>query len=163
MKINLFAIVLSVFFLSSISLGQVVTEYEFKWEVGKLPFDVKTVALPLTQRARVSENGPLTDKVYLPVQPSVIDGKLSMRSGEQAILAILIRNNGKKKIRFSVAPHATHPGISALGFSFNCLCNGHVYEVLPGAAWYRIMRLQSRASESEPKVVLTHQIFEVKK
>lgn len=149
--------------LSSMAQAQAVTEYEVVWDFPALPFEVSTLQLQLTEKLRVAEFGELLKETRLPIQKKLTDGKFMLRAGEQAILAIVVKNLGNKEVRFSVAPHSTQPGASALGFHFNCLCNGHVYIVPAGKTWYRIMSLQSLPSESSEHVLLRHKIYVVKK
>lgn len=145
--------------------GPKLTEYKLEWDYEGLPFEVRTARAPISELRRVAEMGIVDDKIHLPIQGQMPDGKVILNGGESAVVYLFIKNTGKKTIRFSVAPHSTHPGASALGFSFNCLCNGHIYEVPPGKIWYRIMELRNHKSgnsSSEP-VTLMHHIFKVDK
>lgn len=142
---------------------RVPTEYKLEWDYDGLPFEVRTARAPGGEVSRVSETGVVSDQVKLPILSQMPDGKVKIADGESAIIYLFVKNNGKKKIRFSVAPHSTHPGASALGFSFNCLCNGHIYEVPPGKIWYRIMELKAHGTGSKESVQLMHHIFKVNK
>jgi hypothetical protein len=79
------------------------------------------------------------------------------------LIYLFVKNTSTKKIRFSVAPHETHPAEHALGFHFNCLCNGHIYEVPPQKTWYRIMHLKNKSTENKAEVKLHHVLFPVRK
>lgn len=151
------------FVLSCSVQAQSVTEYHLKWEAPKLPFEMKTVLLTSTERNRVSETGILTEKVNIPMNKILNDGKIKLRSGEQAFLALVIKNTSDRKIKFSVSPHSTQPGNASLGFNFNCLCNGHIYEVGAKEVWYRIMHLKTNGTEKASTVDLLHVIYPVKK
>jgi hypothetical protein len=159
-KINFF-----IFMILALSFGaaHAKTKVKLEWDIGKLPFEVKTAMGPSSISNRVAEHGVYNAKLSLPVSKKLDDGTFEVGSGEKVVLYLLIKNKGSKPIKFSVAPHSTHPGASALGFVFNCLCNGHVYEVPPGAIWYRIMNLNTTEFLDKEDITLKHTIFEVKK
>lgn len=149
------------FFISwgNISLANETT-YHIKWTT-KLPVEVKTLRGMEGLRSRVSEKGIYSKEISLPVKEVLTEGKVTLNQEEEAFLYALIKNVGQKTIRFSVAPHSTNPASSALGFKFNCLCNGHIYEVKPGEIWYKIMSLKNSTLPKGKDVVLEHNIFEV--
>jgi hypothetical protein len=137
-------------------------EFKLEWEKSGLPIEVKVGRGPDSERHRASENGVLKDMSIVSGFRELVDGKLALSEGENAVLFLLVKNTSGRKLRFSVSPHSTQPGESALGFSFNCLCNGHVYEVGPKEVWYRVMVLSRRKGPAEGPIVLKHTIFEVK-
>ncbi len=146
--------------LSGALAGPLVT-YKLKWSYGKLPIEIKTVRGPLTEQNRIGENGRYNSELKLPILQSLKNDSISLGDNEKAVLYLLVKNTGSKKLRFSVAPHSTEPGASALGFYFNCLCNGHIYEVGPNEVWYRVMVLKTSKQGKDSIVTLDHEIFEV--
>ncbi|MBC7420966.1 MAG: hypothetical protein H7328_09585 [Bdellovibrio sp.] len=148
-------------FLSSQAFCQ--TAFKLKWDSKNLPFEVKTAMAPLTVKNQVGQMGTFTEKLNLPIERQLPDGVVHLARSETAYVYLFVKNTSKRKIRFSVAPHSTHPGASALGFSFNCLCNGHIYTAEPNSIWYRIMELKNNSSNNEKNVELMHTIYEVKK
>lgn len=138
-------------------------DYQLLWNKGPLKVEVKTLRALETVRKRISEKGIYSPEMNLPIKDQMPDGIIRLKEEEEAYIYILIKNIDTKPLRFSVAPHSTEPGASALGFRFNCLCNGHIYEVRPGEIWYKIMSLKNNKWQQEKKIVLTHDIFEVKK
>ncbi len=155
-----FSLLAMFYTLSSALAGPLVT-YKLKWNYGKLPFEIKTLRGPLTEQYRVGENGRYNSDLKLPVIQGLKNDSISLGDEEKAVLYLLVKNTGPKKLKFSVAPHSTEPGASALGFYFNCLCNGHVYEVGPHDVWYRIMVLKTSKQGKDSIVSLDHEIFEV--
>lgn len=138
------------------------TTYHIKWTT-KLPVDVKVARGPQIMGLRLSEKGIYKKGIDLRIIDPMPDGKVTLRPEEKAYLYALIKNTGKKTLKFSVAPHSTKPGNSALGFNFNCLCNGHVYEVGPGEIWYKVMMLDTNKLSKAKEVVLVHDIFDASK
>jgi hypothetical protein len=138
-------------------------DYQLLWNQGNLKVEVKTLRALETVRNRISEKGIYSPELNLPIKEQMPDGIIKLKEEEEAYIYILIKNKGSKPLRFSVAPHSIGPGAAALGFRFNCLCNGHIYEVRPGEIWYKIMSLKNNKWQQEKKIVLTHDIFEVKK
>lgn len=153
--------ILAVFFLSSAAKATPITQFKLIWSYDKLPLDVRIAEAPLSMESHVSDHGIVTPLSVLPIQKLLPDGVVKLAKTERAVLYLFVKNLGKKKLRFSVAPHSTEPGVSALGFSFNCLCNGHIYEVGPGEVWYRVMLLKGSKELAEESVTLKHVIFEV--
>jgi hypothetical protein len=147
-------------FISVFSYSQ--TTFKLMWDAEKLPFEIKTAAAPSNLKSRLGETGTLTEKINLPIQKQMPDGLITVNSAENAYVYLFIKNTSKKTIKFSVAPHSTHPGASALGFAFNCLCNGHIYTAEPNKVWYRIMSLKNSSLNKTKNVELMHHIFEVK-
>ncbi len=139
------------------------TVFNLKWHSENLPFDVKTARATTAVKRRVGETGTFSEKLNLPISNQMPDGKIALNNSENGYVYLFIKNNSKKNIRFSVAPHSTHPGASALGFVFNCLCNGHVYTAKPNQIWYRIMELKNDSTNRQKDIELTHHIFEIKK
>ncbi|RYZ81453.1 MAG: hypothetical protein EOP06_23450 [Proteobacteria bacterium] len=135
--------------------------YELKWDKGNLPFEVKTFTSLLSGSRRIGETGIVGDATNFPGLIEMKDAKVLVEDNREKTLILMIKNTSKKRIKFSVAPHSTKPGESALGFSFQCLCNGHIYEVGPNELWYRIMKLTQRKNETKDLIVLEHAIFEV--
>ena len=160
-KISLFYTFLFVLFLQTTLQAQ--TTYKLTWDVQKLPLEVKTAEGPRNFKNRLSENGIFNEKLDLPIRSKMLDGKIVLKKSETAYIYLFVKNNSDQKINFSVAPHSTHPGASALGFSFSCLCNGHIYTVEPHAIWYRIMGLKNEGSSTEKNIELSHYIFKVDK
>ncbi|MGZ3705098.1 MAG: LIC11469 family lipoprotein adhesin Lsa20, partial [Bdellovibrionota bacterium] len=64
---------------------------------------------------------------------------------------------------FSVAPHEIIPAASALGFQFQCLCNGTLYEVPGGKFWVRVLSLGANPEAKPQDIVLRHIIFRRKR
>ena len=153
------------FFLAGFEVkADAFTTFTLLWENAKLPLNIELFEALNSFSDRVAENGILNSKVVLPASKLVKDGKVTISSGRSAILILKLTNLSNEKIDFSVAPHATSPGDSALGFSFNCLCNGHIYYVGPKESWYRIMKLTDQSKTTELKnIILRHEIFAVKK
>jgi hypothetical protein len=156
--INLFFIS---FFLSATCYSQ--TAFKMVWENDGLPFEIKIARASSALKKRVGETGTFSEKLDLPVEKQLPNGIVELPRSETAYVYLLIKNTSKRKIKFSVAPHSTHPGVSAIGFSFNCLCNGHIYTAEPNSIWYRVMELRNNTNNGEKNVELVHHIFEVKK
>lgn len=133
------------------------------WEHSGLDFEIRMEMAPLGVKDRLAEHGIVTPETKLPTIRSLPENKIKLGDKETAIIYLYIKNKSKKSVRFSVAPHGTEPAETSLGFHFNCLCNGHVYEVAPGKVWYRIMQLKTSEQLPPEKVQLKHVIFEVKK
>ncbi len=157
-KIALFLILTT---FATVARAQSLINYKLVWDYGSLPLEVKLAMGSKTAVNRVAENGIATKSTDLAIQRMLPDGEFKLAASEQAILFLLVKNKGKKKLRFSVAPHSTDPGSASLGFNFTCLCNGHIYEVGPDEVWYRIMRLKSLVMTGEKEIVLKHHIFSV--
>ena len=136
-------------------------EFELQWDKEKLPFEIRLAQSIGVNSSRVGETGIATADASFPGLKVLENGRLTLQEGDKGILLLMIRNTSKRKIKFSVAPHSTNPGEAALGFSFQCLCNGHVYEVGPSETWYRVMQLTYKKSETKEIVKLKHVIFEV--
>lgn len=137
-------------------------EYEMLWDHDGLNIDISMARAPSGVATRVAEFGVLTPNISLPTIRKLAENKVELRAKEEGIVYLFIKNNESKTLRFSVAPHGTHPAESALGFHFNCLCNGHIYEVPSGKTWYRIMQIKV-STDSKGPVILRHKIFRVKK
>ena len=135
------------------------TTFKLEWDHGKLPLTTEVQRLVALEEERVGQNGILDDKVILPAAALLKNDEVILGPGETAYLVLLVKNKSKRTISFSVAPHSIHPGESALGFSFNCLCNGHIYTVGPDQIWYRLMKLSSRSKGTMSAVVLKHTLF----
>lgn len=156
--------IFSLFFILPGAFGSSQTKYVLKWKIeDKLPLEARVVQAADYLGSRVGETGEATNNSNLPVISQMDDGSVTLVPEKEAILILFIKNSGKSKIRFSVAPHTTEPGSASLGFAFNCLCNGHVYEVEPDKIWYRVMSLRARAVPTgQNQVVLEHTIFKVR-
>ncbi|MNJ93286.1 hypothetical protein D3C87_109650 [compost metagenome] len=152
------------FFFFMLACGaQASVEYTFDWDTKGLPFEVKTFHAPISMGDRVGEHGPLVDMVNMPVIDLLGKKKLKLEGSESAVLYLVIKNNGKKDIRFSVVPHSIEPVEASLGLDFRCLCFGHIYTVKAGGLWYRIMKLHHTSPATGKSVIaLKHKIFEVK-
>ena len=157
-RINLFLILFLI-----LEHLQAQTTYNLKWDIQNLPFEVKTAEGPRSLKRRLSETGSFSEKLDLPIKKQMHDGKILLKKTETAYIYLFIKNKTDQRINFSVAPHSTHPGASALGFHFGCLCNGHIYTVEPHAIWYRIMSLKNESNSSEKEIELSHSIFKVEK
>ena len=137
--------------------------FVLKWTWGSLPIEVRTARAPIAWLQREAENGLVSDDVVLPIQSELPNGVIELGPKEDAAIYIFVRNLSKKLLKFSVSPHSTHPGASALGFYFGCLCNGHIYEAPAGRIWYRVMRLRRKGVPlTEKEIVLDHMIFSPK-
>ncbi len=150
---------MGLFLIPALSFSQ--TTFKLKWDIQKLPFEVRMARGPVSLRNRLGETGNFNEKLNLPILKQMPDGEVKLSNSEVAYIYLFVKNKSNQKISFSVAPHSTHPGASALGFNFNCLCNGHIYVVEPNSIWYRIMELKTNSSPSEKNVVLSHSIFKI--
>ena len=139
------------------------TNFKIDWVTEGLPISVEVQRLQGSIKSRVGETGELTDKIILPPGRLLKEKNLLiLNPDEDAYLILIIKNNSNKKLNFGVAPHSTDPGAASLGFSFTCLCNGHVYDVGPKKTWYRILRLKTEKQIQATEVKLTHVIFSAK-
>jgi hypothetical protein len=140
--------------------------YKMNWIIkNDLPIEIELKRAPQASKSRVGEHGLLTDQIFLPVRNVISDGKIKLTSDETGYLYIFIKNLSNKLIHFSVAPHGIEPSEAALGFTFNCLCKGHAYELKPKSTWYRIMSLVQTSSYKDPQKIiqLDHVIFKIGK
>jgi hypothetical protein len=87
------------------------------------------------------------------------DGLLPLAPGDSSTIYLVLENRGKETASFSVAPHETIPAASALGFHFQCLCNGTLYKVPPGKLWVRALSLRVNREATPQDVTLRHVIF----
>jgi hypothetical protein len=142
------------------------SSYQLNWiNKDNLPIEVELKRAPKSVRTRVSEYGTVTPNISLPIRNLLPDGLIQFLENDQAYLYIFIKNLSSKLIKFAVAPHSTEPSEASLGFSFDCLCKGHIYELNPKSTWYRIMSLTPAMSFKHKNSVikLDHIIFKVNK
>lgn len=137
-------------------------EYDFNWDIGKLPFEIKMFHAPLSLANRVGEHGELVNMQNMPVL-AVIDKKLTIDDSDSAVLYLVIKNTSDKAYHFSVVPHSIEPAEASLGLDFKCLCYGHVYTIKPRSLWYRILRVTHDVRDEKKRAIqLRHKIFETK-
>lgn len=165
MKNNLIekAGILLTFFLVGLPAHAGSIEYQFKWEIGSLPFEVKMFQAPLSMAGRVGEQGELVDMQSMPVL-APIEKSLKVKDIDSTVMYLVLKNKSKNTIHFSVVPHSIQPAEASLGMDFRCLCYGHVYTIKPNGLWYRIMRVTHTITDEKDRVIqLSHKIFKTKK
>ena len=137
--------------------------YKIEWEWEDLPIKVRTLVAGVgVGETRISETGIIKPGIKLPILAELgPDYPLRLAQNDKAYLYIFVENTSTKKIKFAVSPHAISPAHSSLGFDFNCLCNGHIYQVGPKQTWYRIMKLKTRKHATNDPTILRHVIFKV--
>lgn len=139
------------------------TNYVLQWEYKDIPFQFKVYEAPSYVHTRLWETKEIKSLSELPLMRELSKGEVKVNAGGSVHMFLVAQNTTKKEINFGVAPHSTDPIESALGFSFKCLCNGHVYKVSPGNYWYRIIKIQTNSSMRGDRVQLKHIVFAVSK
>ena len=97
---------------------------------------------------------------------SPIKDSIQLDSDGAKTFVMVVRNSSDKPKYFTAVPHTVEPPEASLGVIFECLCNHHVYEIPPGATWYRIVRIELTKDQRESlkgvkEIVLTHQFIEI--
>lgn len=167
LKINtkIFSIICSFVLLGAhSSFASTEATYNIKWSYKGLPIEIEMYDGPPSLVARASEAGEFKGRENVPVMNKLKDGKIKVPQGESRAIVLVIKNKSDSPLKFAVAPHGVEPVEASLGIKFNCLCNGHTFNIPPKTSWYRILELKTIKSVETPKkeVTLDHHIFRVK-
>ena len=114
------------------------------WDYQDLPKEaVMQVYEPGAQRPlTLWETGTEKRRDRLPVAGEIKDGTLTLSPGSKKKVVLVLENKTPSPLYFFAAPHVVTPASSSLGFKFKCLCINHVFSVMPGQVWYRVVELR---------------------
>ncbi len=136
-------------------------QFELVWTYKDLPFKIRVFQAPRSMQDSLFKMANVDSLADLSPGPELTGKVVTVGGRGLTMLYLVVQNTGDKPIHFSAAPHHVNPVSDSLGFSFKCLCFGHVYTVEPNKFWYRIVKLEAKGSQSGKKVRVEHAVFRV--
>ncbi len=109
------------------------------WNYDTLPKEMKVYELKPGEQKKLWDTDVVKSPDLLPVGNAIADDTLFLKTGQNKKFVLVYRNTTGQTLHFFAAPHKMTPEANALGYKFKCLCINRVYEVQPGAYWYRVV------------------------
>lgn len=140
--------------------GEPVTVKLF-WSYDTLPKEMKVFELKKGEKKKLWDTDVVKEAKLLPVGSPILDDTLFIKTGQNKRFVLVFKNTTNQTLNFFAAPHKMMPEANALGYKFKCLCINRVYEVQPGAYWYRVVELRVSPQVSGNYLEITHSLLGV--
>jgi len=129
------------------------------WNYDTLPKEMRVFELKPGLKSKLWDTAVVKDQGQLPLGEEIKDDTLLIKPGQRKRFVLVFKNTTDKTINFFAAPHQMKPEANALGYKFKCLCINQVYEVQPGATWYRVVEMRVSSHVSGNYLEIIHSLF----
>ncbi|TGL58352.1 LIC11469 family lipoprotein adhesin Lsa20 [Leptospira sarikeiensis] len=136
-------------------------EVQVEWMYKGLPGKINLYEIASQRPVQLWDTNTVSDLSLAPVSSPIENSKLILGAGETRKFALVYKNETKEKLFFFAAPHSVNPPEFGFGFKFKCLCVNHLFQVDPGAVWYRIVEIRTMPNWASEDFTITHTLVRV--